>query len=501
MKILKRNVSKQELKDFLYEKIDLEDKELYNTINKSQANIFQFSAGTASGMVQKAQPRNFNSLIAINCLSRPGSSFQFDDYVANGENYSKYPKFIADHLKDTHGCILTQEQIMAISTECGINANMVRGLLKKLGKANKKQEDIDKWSKVVEQFKIAFKEKGMTDGEIKMVLDDFVTLSSYSFNKSHAACYSAIACMTLYMMTYFKSYYWASSLTYDASKLDVLKDSIKNANQDGFKILPPDINNSDKHFTPFEKSIAFGLNDIKGVGEQPAIDIIANRPYSSPIEFITKNIGNSINKRVTTALINSGAMDSIIGGEENRKYYSDVFERFYTKKKTTKTIPLLEEKWEESLSEIEKTNTTGEWLMEMENQYLGGMFWHNRFSIIDDKIETLYRKGYCLRDFQEIREKNLPKQYCFVYLTGWRVIQDKKGRDMAMAYIEDRNGEKQSVPFFFTIYPYVSKKYFGDGFYLLDLYATEDGKMMPGSRNWIRDEKTLLNLMAKVPGI
>ena len=137
----------------------------------------------------------------------------------------------------------------------------------------------------------------------------------------------------------------------------------------------------------------------------------------------------------------------------------------------------------------------------MENQYLGGMFWHNRFSIIDDKIETLYRKGYCLRDFQEIREKNLPKQYCFVYLTGWRVIQDKKGRDMAMAYIEDRNGEKQSVPFFFTIYPYVSKKYFGDGFYLLDLYATEDGKMMPGSRNWIRDEKTLLNLMAKVPGI
>ena len=161
MKILRRNISKQELKDFLYGKMDLEDKELYNTINKSQANIFQFSADTASGMVKKAQPRNFNSLIAINCLSRPGSSFQFDDYVENGENYSKYPKFIADYLKDTHGCILTQEQIMAISTECGINANMVRGLLKKLGKANKKQEDIDKWSKVVEQFKVAFKEKGI----------------------------------------------------------------------------------------------------------------------------------------------------------------------------------------------------------------------------------------------------------------------------------------------------------------------------------------------------
>ena len=70
-------------KDFLYYGMDLEDKNLYKEINNSQSNIFQFSGATAAGMVKRAIPLNFDDLISINCLSRPGSSFQFDDFVKN----------------------------------------------------------------------------------------------------------------------------------------------------------------------------------------------------------------------------------------------------------------------------------------------------------------------------------------------------------------------------------------------------------------------------------
>ena len=114
MKILRRNVDKQELKEFLYYGMNLEDKELYNTLNKSQANVFQFSGNTAAGMIQRAKPSNFDELTACNSLSRPGSSFSFDDYCANGTTHSKYPEAISKYLKDTHGCILFQEQIMRI---------------------------------------------------------------------------------------------------------------------------------------------------------------------------------------------------------------------------------------------------------------------------------------------------------------------------------------------------------------------------------------------------
>ena len=114
MKILKENVSKQEVKEFLYYGMSIEDKHLYQQVNESQANIFQFSGGTASGMIQRAIPTNFEELTCLNALSRPGSSFEFDDYVNNGTSSSKYPKIIAEKLGDSHGCILFQEQIMKL---------------------------------------------------------------------------------------------------------------------------------------------------------------------------------------------------------------------------------------------------------------------------------------------------------------------------------------------------------------------------------------------------
>ena len=241
----------------------------------------------------------------------------------------------------------------------------------------------------------------------------------------------------------------------------------------------------------------FGFNDIKGVGEEPAKDIVRNQPYTSIIDFICKNIGTKINKRVTSALIGSGAFDELIEG--NRKYYQQVVEKFYEKKKTTKTIPLLEEKWEDSLNEVEKCETTEADYIEYEEAYLGGQFFHTKFSAIAEKIEKLYSKGYCLRDFDELRRKNLPKQYVFVYVNSYRYHTDKNGREMLFCEIEDRNGEKQSIPIFASFWQYVKLKFYGEAFYLMDLYPTEDGKIMFGSRNWVKDPVTIKNMIARVP--
>ena len=117
IKVLERNVSKQEVKDFLYYGMSIEDKHLYQQVNESQANIFQFSGGTASGMIQRAIPTNFEELTCLNALSRPGSSYEFDDFVNNGTSSSKYPKIIAEKLEDSHGCILFQEQIINLTNK------------------------------------------------------------------------------------------------------------------------------------------------------------------------------------------------------------------------------------------------------------------------------------------------------------------------------------------------------------------------------------------------
>ena len=501
MKILKRDVSKKEFKEFL-NNIDLNDKNLYKEITENQNFVFQFSGNTASRMTREAKPETFDDVVCLNAYSRPGASFGFGNFclIKNEGQKSVYPEQLQSFLVDGRGTICFQEQIMAIGnylTDGKYNGNTWRQLLKKLGKAKKAPEDLKKWDEMVACAKEVGAKKGISAKDIDLLCDDLKTLSAYSFNKSHAAAYSYLAMETVYLAKYFKPYFYAINLSTEAGKKDAIKEAIDSCKKSGFEVEPPNINNSRENFFPKENKLYFGFNDIKGVGEEPAKDIVRNQPYTSIIDFICKNIGTKINKRVTSALIGSGAFDEFIEG--NRKYYQQVADKFYEKKKTIKTIPLLEEKWEDSLNEVEKCETTETDYIEYEETYLGGQFFHSKFSAIAEKIEKLYSKGYCLRDFDELRRKNLPKQYVFVYVNSYRYYNDKNGREMLFCEIEDRNGEKQSIPIFASFWQYVKLKFYGEAFYLMDLYPTEDGKVMFGSRNWVKDPVTIKNMIARVP--
>ena len=491
MKILQENVSKQEVKEFLYYGMSYEDKQLYQQVNESQANIFQFSGNTASGMIQRAVPQNFDELTCLNALSRPGSSFSFDDFVANGTEGSKYPEAISKFLKDSHGCILFQEEIMKLVEDLSngkIKGNYARGLLKKLGKANKKQEDLDAWDKLVNTIKEEAKSK-LTTAEIDEFTADLITLSAYSFNKSHAAAYTYVACETLYMSRYFKPYFWAASLTYDATKNDVIKDSIKSAQKNGFKILPPDVNSSNLHFTPIsEKEIRFGLNEIKGVGEEPAKNIIDLRGdgYKSIIEFIIKTLGTKVNKRITLALIGGGAFDDLIP-EGERKKYLKITEQFYVDKKTSKNPDKLREVWEKCVEDhYLDGKTSNEEYMEMEKNYLSGSFFHGVFNPeVNEKIEKLYSLNKALRTFAEVREEDRSSAYVPVYCSGYRYHVQKNGLDMCFLTCEDMSGETISIPVFASYWEFVKIKFFGEGYYLIKVFPKEDGQIMFGSRNYL----------------
>ena len=81
--------------------------------------------------------------------------------------------------------------------------------------------------------------------------------------------------------------------------------------QAGIRIEPPDINNSNYTFTPDVKnnSIFFGLSGILNVGEEVIADIINNRPFNSPKDFLLKA---KPKKQAMISLIKSGAFDKLI---------------------------------------------------------------------------------------------------------------------------------------------------------------------------------------------
>jgi len=187
MKILKK-INKEEFKEFLFS-IDLTDKNIYDELNSSNTNgIFQFDGNVASLITKKVVPKNFNEMIAINSLARPGTSSFVDDYIAGrNEGKQKYPKAVSNLLEDTYNICIYQEQIMSIFNIVGgfslEETNDIRGLMKKLGKADRSEEDLKKWEKAVKKFVKGAIKNGLTEQEAEFVAQDLLAMSSYSFNK------------------------------------------------------------------------------------------------------------------------------------------------------------------------------------------------------------------------------------------------------------------------------------------------------------------------------
>jgi len=86
----------------------------------------------------------------------------------------------------------------------------------------------------------------------------------------------------------------------------------------GVKILPPDLNASEYHFTVDHKNnIIYGLGAVKGAGEA-AISVImeeraAKGPYKSLLDFCQRIYPHKVTRRVLETLIKAGVLDSLPG--------------------------------------------------------------------------------------------------------------------------------------------------------------------------------------------
>ncbi|NCD11295.1 MAG: DNA polymerase III subunit alpha, partial [Epsilonproteobacteria bacterium] len=127
-----------------FNEIDLEDERVLKLFQDGKTTgVFQFEGKQMRQLLMSVNPKNFRGVTDCTALYRPGSleSGQTEKYVsiARGEEYEKYafPE-LEPILKDTHGVMVFQEQIMQIFNKIGgftwAEANKMRKIIgKKLG--------------------------------------------------------------------------------------------------------------------------------------------------------------------------------------------------------------------------------------------------------------------------------------------------------------------------------------------------------------------------------
>ena len=298
--------------------VPLDDHKTYQLFVDGQTyGIFQFESSGMRELLRKAKPQRLDDLIAMNALYRPGplKSGMVDDYIARkaGKSEVKYElSALEPILADTYGVIAYQEQVMRIATAlAGFSLGQSDVLRKAMGKKDPKV-----MAKQREAFMEGARANGVNEKKATKIFDLMEYFAGYGFNKSHSTAYAFLAYQTAYLKANYPRHFAAALLTIEAANTDKLALYIGECRDRGIPVLPPDINQSQLHFTVVPEGVRFGLTAIKGLGEGAINCILETKARVGRITSLHQLCEEldlrAVNKRVLEALVKSGACDSMI---------------------------------------------------------------------------------------------------------------------------------------------------------------------------------------------
>lgn len=279
------------------------------------------------------------------------------------------------------------------------------------------------------------------------------SIASNCFNKSHSVAYGYVTYQTAYLKANYTVEYMAALLSSVSGDRDKVQRYISNCLSLGIKVLPPDVNRSGLDFTPTNGSILFGLAAIKNLGIGAIECILETREkegrFTSLADLCNRLDSRALNKKALEALIQAGAMDSILSNRRqlmqdleltlesaNRKAKDqasgqgslfDLFTEVPSLPIATAPVP--------DFSPAEK--------LQQEKELLG-------FYISDHPLKEVSANAKLLTptnlaDLKEVGEATTITS--IVLITDIKEITTKKGDRMAIVQIEDLTGSAEAVVF------------------------------------------------------
>jgi DNA polymerase-3 subunit alpha len=282
--------------------------------------VFQFESEGMREALKKVRPDEFNDLVALNALYRPGAIDQIPLYARGKHDPQSisYPdERLRPILESSNGVILYQEQAMQISKEiAGFSGAKADDLRKAIGKKNRAA-----MAELKPEFVEGARASATKPEVIEFLWNTNEKSADYSFNKSHAACYGLIAYRTAWLKANYPAEYMAALISSVMSTKDKVPFFVARCEEMGIEILPPDVNLSDHQFTvgaPSAKGgvgdIRFGLDAVKGVGYQAVEAIKRAREeggeFASLWDFCERVDSRAVNKKAIEALVKCGALGS-----------------------------------------------------------------------------------------------------------------------------------------------------------------------------------------------
>ncbi|MGC2192899.1 MAG: DNA polymerase III subunit alpha [Candidatus Dormiibacterota bacterium] len=309
--------------------IPLDDAATYELLARGDTlGVFQMEQQGGRRIVMDMRPRSIEDMAAASAINRPGviEGGATDLYMKRrrGEEPITYllPE-LEPVLKQTHGVIIYQDQVMQIAAAAaGFSLGAADLLRAAMGKKDKAKMAAQR-----QRFIEGAIARGVAEKTAVDLFDYIDYFAGYGFNKAHSVAYGLISYQTAYFKANFPLEFMAALLNSKASDFERLKRAIQDTQARGIVVHPPDVNRSRAPFSvlatkpgedggPDAKGqILYGLQHIKNVGESAAETLVSVRedggPFQSLIDLCTRVRGHDLNRRALEALIRSGACDGL----------------------------------------------------------------------------------------------------------------------------------------------------------------------------------------------
>ncbi|WP_069792093.1 OB-fold nucleic acid binding domain-containing protein [Cyanobacterium sp. IPPAS B-1200] len=288
-------------------------------------------------------------------------------------------------------------------------------------------------------------------------------VASNCFNKSHSTAYAYVTYQTAYLKANYPVEYMSALMSASSDNQEKVEKYRENCLKMGIDVLSPNINFSQKEFTPQGEKIIFGLSAIKNLGENAIDNILEAREEAGGIfedigDFMARINLKTVNKRALETLVYAGAFDTI---HDNRKQLLEGLElliswsqKRHQEKESGQLnmLDLLSATPEDNSNQVVYANApqlpkiedfTPQEKLKSEKEYLG-------FYVSEHPLKPFVDSAKILApiNISDLGQQKSRTKICVVaMLTMIKPHIDKNGNTMAFLTAEDISGQVDAIVF------------------------------------------------------
>ncbi|MCC6222415.1 MAG: error-prone DNA polymerase [Thermoleophilia bacterium] len=307
-------------------RIPLDDREVYREIQAADTvGVFQIESRAQMQMLVRTLPESLDDLTVEVALVRPGpiQGGAVHPYVERRQRLRADPCYVPpyDHpllegpLRETLGVVVFQEQVLDVAVAL---AGFTVGEAEGLRRAMSRRRSRDAIEAYRQRFRDGALARGVARETAELVFERLLGFASFGFPKSHAAAFALLAYQSAWLRRHYPAELLCALLNAQPMGFYPPASLVRDAERRGLEVRGPDVNVSEAVCTLEGGCVRVGLGFVRGLGERPARELVAERMAGGPFRDVADLARRApLERPALEALVLSGACAGL-GGSRRR---------------------------------------------------------------------------------------------------------------------------------------------------------------------------------------